>query len=172
LKVLLRTIPDVPLAGRWPAHWFPRSAPCGRGFGSFENTPALQRSSKTATRIDSGRRVPAAVRKAGGMMSTRVFGLILLVSTVVLGSVGMVAQTRMPGDTLQLWEYRTEITRDRAAGAGEARRNGATPEAMLNARGAEGWELVGVTWRDVRIENTIQTETMYAFKRPTRSVNR
>jgi hypothetical protein len=42
----------------------------------------------------------------------------------------------------------------------------------LNTRGSEGWELVGVTRRDVRIDDTIQTETLYAFKRPTRSVNR
>lgn len=106
------------------------------------------------------------------MMSTRVFGLIALVSTVVLGGAGILAQARNPGDTMQLWEYRTEITRDRAAAAPDARRNGSTGDAMLNARGAEGWELVGVTWRDVRIENSIQTETLYAFKRPTRSVNR
>lgn len=105
-------------------------------------------------------------------MSTRVFGLIAIVLTLLLGGVGILAQTRVPGDTLQLWEYRTEITRDRGAAAGEARRNGSTPEAMLNARGAEGWELVGVTRRDVRIDDTIQTETMYAFKRATRSVNR
>lgn len=105
-------------------------------------------------------------------MSTRVFGLIAIVLTLLLGGAAILAQNRVPGDTLQLWEYRTEIVRDGAAATGDARRNGPTADAMLNARGAQGWELVGVTWRDVRIENSIQTETMYAFKRPTRSVNR
>jgi hypothetical protein len=106
------------------------------------------------------------------MMSTRVIGLIAIVSTVLLGGAGILAQNRVPGDTLQLWEYRTELTRDRTTAASEGRRNGSTADGVLNARGAEGWELVGVTWRDVRIENSIQTETMYVFKRPTRSVNR
>jgi hypothetical protein len=43
---------------------------------------------------------------------------------------------------------------------------------MLNAWGGEGWELVAVTRREVRVDDTIQTETLYAFKRPTRLVNR
>jgi hypothetical protein len=89
---------------------------------------------------------------------------------VVLCGVALVAQTRTPGDTLQLWEYRTEVTRERAV-AVEPRRESAI-DGMLNTRGSEGWELVGVTRRDVRIDDTIQTETLYAFKRPTRSVNR
>jgi hypothetical protein len=104
------------------------------------------------------------------MMSTRVLALIAIAAMVVLGGVAMLAQTRTPGDTLQLWEYRTEVTRERAVAA-DSRREPAV-DGMLNTRGSEGWELVGVTRREVRIDDTIQTETLYAFKRPTRSVNR
>jgi hypothetical protein len=43
---------------------------------------------------------------------------------------------------------------------------------MLNTWGHEGWELVAVTRREVRVDDTIQTETLYAFKRPTRVINR
>ena len=110
------------------------------------------------------------------MMSTRVLVLVAVVGTLGLSGVAMVAQTTRPGDTLQLWEYRTEITRDRGVppeARGDARRGVATAtDAMLNSWGGEGWELVAVTRRDVRIDDTIQTETLFAFKRPTRSVNR
>jgi hypothetical protein len=105
-------------------------------------------------------------------MSTRVFVLIALVATVVVGGVGMIAQTRRPGDTLQLWEYRTEITRERAALPEPRRGGGSALDATLNSWGNEGRELVAVTRREVRVDDTIQTETLYAFKRPTRSVNR
>jgi len=104
-------------------------------------------------------------------MSTRVLALIVLVATVSLGAVGMLAQTR-PGNTLQLWEYRTEVARERGIGdvRPEGRREGS--EGMLNSRGNEGWELVAVTRREIRVDDMFQTETVYTFKRPTRSVNR
>jgi len=105
-------------------------------------------------------------------MNTRVFVLIALVTTVVLGGVGMIAQTRTPGETLQLWEYRTEITRDRGVLPEPRRGGGSALDVTLNSLGNEGWELVGVTRREIRVDDTIQTETLYAFKRPTRSVNR
>ena len=105
-------------------------------------------------------------------MSTRVFVLIALVATVALGGVGMIAQTRTPGETLQLWEYRTEVTRDRGVLPEPRPPGGAARDVMLNSRGNEGWELVAVTRREVRVDDTIQTEMLYAFKRPTRSVNR
>ena len=77
---------------------------------------------------------------------------------------------------MQLWEYRTEVTRDRGVppeSRAETRRSaGSAADAMLNGWGDEGWELVGVTRREVRVDDTIQTETLYAFKRPTRVVNR
>ena len=107
-------------------------------------------------------------------MSTRVLALVSMLAMLVVAGVALMAQTRTPGDTLQLWEYRTEITRERAASnepRNEPRRDSAG-DTMLNTRGREGWELVGVTRRDVRVEDTIQIETLYAFKRPTRSVNR
>jgi hypothetical protein len=110
------------------------------------------------------------------MMNTRLFVLLSLTAAVVLGGVGMLAQTTRPGDTLQLWDYHTEVTRDRAVPAesrGEPGRRGAsTADAMLNAWGQQGWELVAVTRREVRVEDTMQTETLYAFKRLSRTVNR
>jgi hypothetical protein len=109
------------------------------------------------------------------MMSTRALVLIALAATFGLGGVAMLAQTTRPGETRQLWEYRTEVTRDRGVPAearGDGRRGPIVSDAVLNNWGAEGWELVAVTRRDVRIDDTIQTETLYAFKRPTRTVNR
>ncbi|MFL5609192.1 MAG: DUF4177 domain-containing protein [Gemmatimonadaceae bacterium] len=99
-------------------------------------------------------------------MSTRPLALIFIIATLLLGASGIFAQTSRPGDTLQLWEYRTEITRV------ETRRDTGTAEAMLNAHGHEGWELVAMTRREVRVEDTLTTETIYTFKRPGRSVNR
>jgi hypothetical protein len=110
------------------------------------------------------------------MMSTRFLALMSFAAMILLGGVAIFAQARHPGDTMQLWEYRTEVTRDRGVppeSRGETRRSaGSAADAMLNKWGDEGWELVGVTRREVRVDDTIQTETLYAFKRPTRVVNR
>jgi hypothetical protein len=109
------------------------------------------------------------------MMSTRVFALLAFVATVGLGGGAMLAQTTRPGDTLQLWEYHTEVMRERAVPPevrGEPRGRGTGTDAMLNGWGQQGWELVAVTRREVRVEDIMQTETLYAFKRSSRSVNR
>ena len=100
-------------------------------------------------------------------MSTRTLALTAFVAIILLGGVARLAQPTRPGDTMQLWEFRTEVTRDRGVTAG-----GPAADAMLKAKGGEGWELVAVTRREVRVDDTIQTETLYAFKRPTRLVNR
>jgi hypothetical protein len=97
------------------------------------------------------------------MMSTRALAVTAFVAMILLGGVAILAQATRPGDTMQLWEYRTEVARDRG---------GPAADAMLNARGGEGWELVAVTRREVRVDDTIQTETLYALKRPTRVVSR
>jgi hypothetical protein len=110
------------------------------------------------------------------MMSTRALALMSFVAIILLGGVAILAQATRPGDTMQLWEYRTEVTRDRGVppeSRGEPRRGGGpAADAMLNGWGGQGWELVAVTRREVRVDETIQTETLYAFKRPTRLVNR
>ena len=54
-----------------------------------------------------------AVRRRGGMMGTRVFALLAFVTTLALGGGAMLAQTVRPGATLQLWEYHTEVVRER-----------------------------------------------------------
>lgn len=109
-------------------------------------------------------------------MARRTLGLIAMVGVVLVGAAAfLAAQATRPGDTLQLWEYRTDIVRG-PAGRGSERggesRTGAGSDAMLNAQGREGWELVAVTRREVRVDDTMETETLYAFKRPTRTVNR
>jgi hypothetical protein len=127
--------------------------------------------------INSGLYGVAVVKNPGGMMSTRALALMSVVAVILLGGVAIFAQATRPGDTMQLWEYRTEMTRDRGVtpeSRGEDARRGGGPaaDAMLNRWGGEGWELVAVTRREVRVDDTIQTETLYAFKRPTRVVNR
>jgi hypothetical protein len=99
-------------------------------------------------------------------MSTRALAPLLIIATLLLGAVGIFAQTSRPGDTLQLWEYRTEISRV------ETRRDTGSADAMLNGHGREGWELVAMSRREVRVEDTLMTETIFTFKRPGRSVNR
>jgi hypothetical protein len=99
-------------------------------------------------------------------MSTRALALIAISAMLILGAIGIAAQAPRPGDTLQLWEYRTEVTRV------ETRRDTGQTDGMLNARGQEGWELVALTRREIRVEDAMMTESVYTFKRPTRSVNR
>ena len=108
-------------------------------------------------------------------MSTRALASIVLAAAVILGTVASMAQTSRPGETMQLWEYRTEMTRERGVPAeprADSRREGGPAESMLNSRGREGWELVAVTRREIRVDDTLQTETLYTFKRSIRSVNR
>jgi hypothetical protein len=99
-------------------------------------------------------------------MSTRALAIMFVVGTLVLGAGGILAQTQRPGDTLQLWDYHTEITRM------ETRRDTGNPDTMLNGLGQQGWELVAITRREVRVDDTLHTETLYTFKRPSRTVNR
>jgi hypothetical protein len=91
---------------------------------------------------------------------------MFVVATLLLGAVGIMAQTQRPGDTLQLWDYHTEIMRM------ETRRDTGNPDSMLNGFGQQGWELVAITRREVRVDDTLHTETLYTFKRPSRTVNR
>jgi hypothetical protein len=99
-------------------------------------------------------------------MNTRALAVIAVVATLGLGGAGIFAQAVRPGDTQQLWEYRTEVMRV------ETRREAGTPDQMLNSLGHQGWELVAMTRREVRIEDTLQTETVYTFKRMNRAVSR
>jgi len=109
------------------------------------------------------------------MMGTRVLAVVVVFTALLLGAVAITAQTSRPGETMQLWEYRTEITRERGVPPetrSDSRREGNPADSMLNSRGREGWELVAVTRREIRVDDTLQTETVYTFKRSTRSVNR
>lgn len=109
-------------------------------------------------------------------MSTRLPGSAVLLVILVFGGAALLAQATRPGETMQLWEYHTHLTRERGVAAEsrtDARRGAtSTADAVLNSWGQEGWELVGVTRREVRVDDTIQAETLYAFKRPLRVVNR
>ena len=99
-------------------------------------------------------------------MRTRVLGLMFVVATLLLGVALIKAQTQRPGDTLQLWDYHTEISRI------ETRRETGNPDVILNGLGQQGWDLVGVTRREIRVDDSLMTETIYTFKRPSRTVNR
>jgi hypothetical protein len=99
-------------------------------------------------------------------MTKRTLALMVVVATLLICAVGIFAQTQRPGDTLQLWDYHTEITRM------ETRRDTGNPDSMLNGLGQQGWELVAVTRREVRVDDALHTETLYTFKRPSRTVNR
>ena len=109
------------------------------------------------------------------MKNIRVLAWTALAATILLTGVVLLAQASRPGDTMQLWEYRTEITRERGLppeSRTEGRRGTGPADAMLNGLGSAGWELVAVTRREVRVDDTIQTETMFTLKRSMRSVNR
>ncbi len=99
-------------------------------------------------------------------MSARTLASVVLFGILILAAVANMAQTLRPGDTMQLWEYRTEAIR------AETRRDTTPADAMLNARGQQGWELVAMTRREVRVDDTLHTETIYTFKRLARTVNR
>lgn len=109
-------------------------------------------------------------------MTARTLGLIAVVGVVLLGAAAfLTAQATRPGGTLQLWEYRTEIVGSPATSGpdrGAESRAGSGSDSMLNSLGREGWELVAVTRREVRVDDVMRTETLYALKRPTRTVNR
>lgn len=83
--------------------------------------------------------------------------LSLAVVLVVAGAVLIRAQVIAPGPTYPLWEYRTETTR----GIGPQE----VSESMLNGLGREGWELTTLTRREVRVQDVMQTETIYVFRR-------
>ena len=110
-------------------------------------------------------------------MSAKLLGMFGALGIVAVCAAGALpAQTNRPGETMQLWEYHTEMTRGPATAAvdqrSEARRAAAPSDSMLNSRGREGWELVAVTRREIRVDDMMQTETSYVFKRPTRAINR
>ncbi len=111
-------------------------------------------------------------------MRTRTWWSFAAASVILLGTVGLLsAQATRPGDTIETWEYHTEAIRSAASPSGDQRADarrpgGSSSDAILNSWGRNGWELVAVTRREVRVDDTLETETFYAFKRPMRPVNR
>jgi hypothetical protein len=87
------------------------------------------------------------------------YRLVLVFAAIVtiLGAVLVRAQVDRPGPTYPLWEYRTELLR--GAGAQDL------PETALNEMGRQGWELTALTRREVRVQDSMQTEAVYVFKR-------
>lgn len=110
-------------------------------------------------------------------MTAKTLSLPATLAILILGAIAILnAQAARPGETMQLWEYHTEIVRGPGPGTqdqrGESRRGGGVSDSMLNSWGRDGWELVGFTRREIRVDDALQTETAYTFKRSTRSVNR
>jgi hypothetical protein len=110
-------------------------------------------------------------------MTAKTLGLSATLAILLLGAIAMLrAQVTRLGDTMQLWEYHTEIVRGPGPATpdsrSESRRAPGSSDPMLNSRGRDGWELVGFTRREIRVDDGMQTETAYTFKRPTGSVNR
>jgi hypothetical protein len=87
----------------------------------------------------------------------RLLMIALAVALAVTGVTLVRAQVDRPGPTYPLWEYRVETTRE--PGTREL------SDANLNSLGREGWELTGLTRREIRVQDMIQTETVYVFKR-------
>ena len=85
------------------------------------------------------------------------FVLVLAAAAMIAGAVLIRAQVSQPGPTYPLWEYRTETSR----GTGTQELS----EAVLNGLGREGWELTALTRREIRVQDLMQTETVYVFKR-------
>lgn len=84
--------------------------------------------------------------------------LFVVAAAVLLGTLGVLrAQVSQPGPTYPLWEYRTEVSR----GTGTQELS----EGALNALGRDGWELAALTRREIRVQDLMQTETIYVFKR-------
>jgi hypothetical protein len=110
-------------------------------------------------------------------MTAKTLSLSATLVILFVGAIAMLrAQVTRPGDTLQLWEYHTEIVRGPGPATldprTESRRAPVASDSMLNSWGSDGWELVGFTRREIRVDDGMQTETAYTFKRPTRSINR
>jgi hypothetical protein len=110
-------------------------------------------------------------------MTAKTLSLSATLAILFLAAIAMLrAQVTRPGETMQLWEYHTEIVRGPGPGTpdprSEARRAPGPSDSMLNSWGRDGWELVGFTRREIRVDDGMQTETAYAFKRPTGTVNR
>lgn len=85
------------------------------------------------------------------------FVFVLAVAALIAGAVFVRAQVDRPGPTYPLWEYRTETIRGPAVQD--------VSEAMLTGAGREGWDLTAMTRREIRVQDTMQTETIYVFKR-------
>jgi hypothetical protein len=110
-------------------------------------------------------------------MTKKILGLSATLAVSFLAAAAVLAaQVTRPGDTRQLWEYHTEIVRGQGPSldqrAESGRRVAASADVMLNSLGREGWELVGLTRREIRVDDVMHTETTYALKRPLRLVNR
>ena len=110
-------------------------------------------------------------------MTAKMLSLFVMLAILFLGVIATVrTQVTRPGDTLQLWEYHTEVVRGPGPATPdprtESRRAPGVSDSMLNSWGRDGWELVGFTRREIRVDDAMQTEMAYTFKRPTRSINR
>lgn len=95
-------------------------------------------------------------------VSVRKVVQLLLALTAFVGTVAFVtAKQDRPGPTIARWEYRVVRLADPVT-------QDATPMQAggLNPLGRDGWELVGVTRRQIQVQSELQTETIFYFKKP------
>jgi hypothetical protein len=92
-------------------------------------------------------------------MSTRALALMLVVTVLVGGALVSCSDptSRRHASAVGI-PHRDRPSRN-------SPRNG-KPGRHLNAWARQGWELVGMTRREVRVDDALMTETIYTFKRP------
>jgi hypothetical protein len=91
----------------------------------------------------------------------KIVQLLLTVAAFVGTAAFVTARQDRPGATIARWEYRVVRMADPVT-------MDATPMQAggLNPIGREGWELVGVTRRQIQVHAELQTETIFYFKKP------
>ncbi len=105
-------------------------------------------------------------------MGRRLVMLLVMTGITVATAVVVARQASHPGATVTLWEYQTEVRRGpaqaEATRGSDGSRGGLSEmsDGALNALGREGWELTGLTRREIRAGDQMQTETVYVFRRP------
>jgi hypothetical protein len=85
--------------------------------------------------------------------------LVMLVALVATVTVLAARRQDRPGPTIARWEFRVLRMADSVTVDANL------PTAELTRLGHEGWDLVGVTRRQIQVQAELQTETVFYMKR-------